>query len=71
MKAAYPGFSDEQYASPIPSIPPAFLADKMSGQQGYVTSEPYAVENEGGFTPNVFLLADAGYTTYSTMIEPG
>ncbi len=40
-----------------------------SGQQGYVTSEPYAVKKEGGFEPTVFLLADAGYTTYSTMIE--
>ena len=24
---------------------------------------------EGGFEPTVFLMADAGYTTYSTMIE--
>jgi NitT/TauT family transport system substrate-binding protein len=40
----------------------------MSANQGYATSEPYAVQNEGGFTPDVFLMADAGYTTYSTMI---
>jgi hypothetical protein len=26
-------------------------------QQGYVTSEPFAIENEGHFTPKVFLLA--------------
>jgi NitT/TauT family transport system substrate-binding protein len=40
-----------------------------SGQQGYVTSEPFAVMKEGGFEPTVFLMYDAGYTTYSTMIE--
>ena len=27
-----------------------------------------SAEKEGGFTPDVFLMADAGYTTYSTMI---
>ena len=46
-----------------------FLADKTSIQQGYVTSEPYAIAREGGFKPNVFLLADHGYETYATTIE--
>ncbi len=46
-----------------------FIANKKSIQQGYVTSEPYAVEKEGGFVPNQFLLADYGYSTYSTTIE--
>ncbi len=46
-----------------------FLADKASIQQGYVTSEPYAIEREGGFKPNVFLLADHGYESYATTIE--
>ncbi len=46
-----------------------FIADKKSIQQGYVTSEPYAIEKEGGFMPNQFLLADYGYDTYSTTIE--
>jgi NitT/TauT family transport system substrate-binding protein len=46
-----------------------FIANKKSIQQGYVTSEPYAVEKEGGFVPNQFLLADYGYDTYSTTIE--
>lgn len=67
MKAAYPGFKDEQ-RKPYPYNLAGFLADKMSANQGYATSEPYAVEKEGGFTPDVFLMADAGYTTYSTMI---
>jgi NitT/TauT family transport system substrate-binding protein len=67
MKAEY-GFTDEQ-RKPYPYNLAGFLADKNSGNQGYVTSEPFAVEHEGGFTPDVFLMADAGYTTYSTMIE--
>ncbi len=49
--------------------PAPFLANKKSIQQGYVTSEPFAVEREGGFVPNQFLLADYGYDTYSTTIE--
>jgi NitT/TauT family transport system substrate-binding protein len=46
-----------------------FLADKASIQQGYATSEPFAIAREGGFRPNVFLLADHGYETYATTIE--
>ena len=41
----------------------------MSIQQGYLTSEPLAVEKEAGFVPQVFLLADNGYEPYSTTIE--
>jgi NitT/TauT family transport system substrate-binding protein len=67
MKAEY-GFTDEQ-RRPYPYNLAGFLADKNSGNQGYLTSEPFAVEHEAGFTPDVFLMADAGYTTYSTMIE--
>jgi NitT/TauT family transport system substrate-binding protein len=37
--------------------------------QGYLSSEPYLVEKEAGFTPDVFLIADAGYSTYATTIE--
>ena len=67
MKAEY-GFTDEQ-RQPYPYNIAGFLADKNSANQGYATSEPFAVEREGGFTPDVFLMADAGYTTVSTMIE--
>jgi len=67
MKAEY-GFTDEQ-RKPYPYSLAGFLADKNSANQGYATSEPFAVEQEAGFTPDVFLLADAGYSTYSTMIE--
>jgi NitT/TauT family transport system substrate-binding protein len=67
MKATY-GFKDEQ-RKPYPYNIAGFLADKNSANQGYATSEPFSVEKEGGFKPDVFLLADAGYTTTSTMIE--
>ncbi|TAK48645.1 MAG: ABC transporter substrate-binding protein [Xanthobacteraceae bacterium] len=46
-----------------------FLADRHSAMQGYVTSEPFAVEKQGGFRPSVILLADYGFDAYSTLIE--
>lgn len=67
LKAAY-GFTDDQIR-PYTFNPAPFLADPSAIQQGYLTSEPFAVEREGGFVPEVFLLADAGYDTYSTTIE--
>ena len=66
--AAYPGFTAEQ-VKPYTFNAAPFILDPLSAQQGYVTSEPYAIETEGGFTPRVFLLADAGFDTYSTLIE--
>lgn len=45
-----------------------FIADKNSTLLGYVTSEPYEIARTGGFRPNVFLLADHGWSTYSTTI---
>jgi NitT/TauT family transport system substrate-binding protein len=46
-----------------------FIRDPMSIQQGYATSEPFEIARQGGFAPNVFLLADYGYESYSTLIE--
>jgi NitT/TauT family transport system substrate-binding protein len=37
--------------------------------QGYVTSEPYAIETQAHFKPKVFLIADQGFSSYSTLIE--
>ncbi len=68
MKSAYPGFKDEQY-KPYTFNPAPFLADKQSAQQGYITSEPFEIERQGGFKPKLFLLADSGFDTYSTLIE--
>jgi len=68
LKSMNVGFKDEQY-KPYTFNPAPFLADKQSGQQGYLTSEPYAIEQQAGFKPKVFLIADAGYDPYSTTIE--
>ncbi|PWB64709.1 MAG: nitrate ABC transporter substrate-binding protein [Bradyrhizobiaceae bacterium] len=46
-----------------------FLADQRSATQGYVTSEPFAIERLAGMRPRVFLLADHGFNGYSTLIE--
>jgi NitT/TauT family transport system substrate-binding protein len=62
------GFSESQ-VKPYTFNPQPFLADKRSAMQGYVTSEPYAIEKQGGFRPKIFLLADQGFSTYSTLIE--
>jgi NitT/TauT family transport system substrate-binding protein len=67
MKSEY-GFTEEQ-TKPYAFNPAPFLANKKAVQQGYVTSEPYAVEKQGGFKPVVHLLADNGFSTYATTIE--
>ena len=67
MKSAY-GFKEEN-VKPYNFNAAPFIADKSSIQQGYLTAEPYAVEKQGGFKPNIFLLADQGYSTYATTIE--
>ncbi len=68
MKSEWPEFVDEKY-EPYTFNPATFLADKDSIQQGYLTSEPLAIETEAGFAPDVWLLADQGYQPYSTTIE--
>lgn len=67
MIAAH-GFTAEQ-RQPYTFNPAPFIADKRKGMQGFLSSEPYAVEKEAGFVPNVFLIADAGYSTYATTVE--
>lgn len=67
MKKNYPGFKDEQY-KPYTFNPGPFITNKASAQQGYLTSEPHEIEKQAGWAPKVFLLADAGFTPYSTMI---
>jgi NitT/TauT family transport system substrate-binding protein len=67
MKSAY-GFTDEQRAPYTFNAAP-FIADPQSAMQGYLSSEPLVVEQEGGFVPDVWLIADAGYSAYSTTIQ--
>ncbi|MBP0111208.1 MULTISPECIES: ABC transporter substrate-binding protein [Bradyrhizobium] len=67
LKSEY-GFS-EKNVRPYNFNPQPFIANPKSAMQGYVTSEPFAVEKAAGFKPNVLLLADHGFNTYSTLIE--
>jgi NitT/TauT family transport system substrate-binding protein len=67
MMKAY-GFKPEQREVYTFSAAP-LIANKTWGMQGYLSSEPFAVEKEAGFKPDVWLIADAGYTAYSTTIE--
>ena|SRR6056297_122446 len=62
------GFREDN-VRPYTFNPAPFIADPRAVQQGYLTSEPFAVESEAGFAPNVFLLADQGFATYATTIE--
>ena len=68
MKKNFDGFKDEQVEG-YQFNPAPFLADPNAIQQGYVTSEPFEIEKQGGFKPDLFLFADAGYDAYSTTIE--
>ena len=67
LKSEY-GFSEEK-VKPYTFNPQPFIVDKQSAMQGYVTSEPFAVEKAAKFKPGIILLADYGFNTYSTLIE--
>ncbi len=62
------GFKDEALKPYNYNLGP-FLANPKSIQQGYSVAEPIYVENQGHFKPVVHLLADHGFSTYSTVIE--
>jgi NitT/TauT family transport system substrate-binding protein len=62
------GFSEDK-VRPYTFNAQPFLANQQSAMQGYVTSEPFAVEKAAGFKPGVLLLADYGFDAYSTLIE--
>jgi NitT/TauT family transport system substrate-binding protein len=67
LKSEY-GFSEEK-VRPYTFNPQPFLANRQSAMQGYVSSEPYAIEKTAGFKPGIILLADYGFNGYSTLIE--
>jgi NitT/TauT family transport system substrate-binding protein len=62
------GFRDEALRPYNYNLGP-FLANPKAIQQGYSVAEPIYVENQGKFKPVVHLLADHGFSTYSTLIE--
>ena len=66
LKAKF-GYTDDQIRPYTFNMAP-FLADKTSVQQGFLGSEPFSAE-EQGVKPVVMLLADAGYSSYGTLLE--
>jgi len=62
------GFRDEALKPYNYNLGP-FLANPKAIQQGYSVAEPIYVEGQGRFKPVVHLLADHGFSTYSTVIE--
>ena len=61
------GYTDAQIRPYTFSVAP-FLADPKAVQQGYLSSEPFTIE-AAGVKPVVMLIADAGYSSYSSLIE--
>jgi len=61
------GYTDDQIRPYTFSVAP-FLADLKAVQQGYLSSEPFTIESQG-VKPVVLLLADAGYSSYGSLIQ--
>jgi NitT/TauT family transport system substrate-binding protein len=61
------GLTDAQTRPYTYNIQP-FVADKNTVQQGYITSEPYAIQ-KAGVKANVLVFGDFGYPAYATTIS--
>ncbi|MBN9456746.1 MAG: ABC transporter substrate-binding protein [Bosea sp.] len=61
------GYTDEQIRPYTYNMAP-FLADKKLSQQGFLSSEPFAIR-KAGVNPVVHLLADNGFDAYNTTIN--
>jgi NitT/TauT family transport system substrate-binding protein len=66
LKGKY-GFQDSQTRPYTFNIQP-FVADTNAVQQGYLTSEPFAIQ-KAGVKAKAFLFADQGWTSYATTIS--
>jgi NitT/TauT family transport system substrate-binding protein len=66
LKAKY-GLTDEQTRPYTFNVQP-FVADKNLVQQGYITSEPYAIQKVG-IKANTFLFGDFGFPAYATTVS--
>ena len=67
LKAVH-GFRDEALKPYNYNLGP-WLSNPKAIQQGYSVAEPIYAKKQGGFEPVVHLLADHGFSTYSTLIE--
>jgi NitT/TauT family transport system substrate-binding protein len=66
LKAKY-GFTDSQTRPYTFNIQP-FVADKNVAQQGYLTSEPFAIA-KAGIKANTLMFSDHGFPAYATTIS--
>jgi NitT/TauT family transport system substrate-binding protein len=66
LKAKF-GLTDEQTRPYTFNIQP-FVADKNAAQQGYLTSEPYAIQ-KAGVKSTVLMFSDHGYPAYATTVS--
>ncbi len=66
LRAKY-GFSDTQIRKYTFNLAP-FIVDPKAIQEGYLSSEPYTIERQAHFKPQVFLLADNGFPSYANLI---
>ena len=61
------GLTDEQTRPYTFNIQP-FVADKNTAQQGYLTSEPYAIQ-KAGVKSTVLMFSDFGFPAYATTVS--
>ncbi len=61
------GLTDEQTRPYTFNIQP-FVADPNAAQQGYLTSEPYAIQ-KAGVKSTVLMFSDYGYPAYATTVS--
>lgn len=66
LKAKF-GFTDDQIRPYSFNVAP-FLVDRNAVQQGYLSSEPFIIEQQG-IKPVVHLFADYGYASYAAIIQ--
>jgi NitT/TauT family transport system substrate-binding protein len=66
LKAKF-GYTDDQIRPYTFNVAP-FLADKNAVQQGYLSSEPFTIEQQGE-KPVVLLFADSGWPSYAAIIQ--
>ncbi len=66
LKAKF-GFQDTQIRKYTYNLAP-FILDPNAIQEGYLTSEPFTVEQQAHWKPKIFLLSDFGYPGYANMV---
>jgi NitT/TauT family transport system substrate-binding protein len=66
LKAKF-GFSDKQIRRYTYNLAP-FIQNPNAIQEGYLTSEPFTIQQQAHFTPKIFLLSDYGYPGYANMV---